>query len=203
MSRATAVTDRLVVAVVGLSLAAAGALAAAWRTGWAERWWPAGPTGDGWGDRLPAADVAGLVAQPWWPWACAGTAVVLVLLGLRWFVAHLPGRADRRLELDGADDRAGQGGRLRADLGALADAAASDLAGQDAVRSASGRVVQAGRRRALDLVATVDPRTDLAEVRRAVAATAGRLEQAVGGAVPLRVRVHVARVRTERARRVV
>lgn len=199
MSRVTAATDRLVVAVVGLVLAAAGVLAAAWRTGWAERWWPAGPTGDGWPEQLPTAAVSGLVAQPWWPWACLGAAVVLVLLGLRWFVAHLPGRADRRLDLEGSDRE----GRLRADLGALADAAASDLAGQDPVRSASGRVVHAGRHRALDLVATVDPRTDLAELRRAVAASASRLEQALGTAVPVRVRVQVARTRGQQARRVV
>lgn len=199
MSRATSVTDRLVVALAGLVLAAAGALTAAWRTGWAARWWPAGPAGDGWPEQLPATDVSGLVAQPWWPWACLGAAVVLVLLGLRWFVAQLPGRADRRLDLEGSDRE----GRLRADLGALADAAASDLAGHDAVRSASGRVVQAGRRRALDLVATVDPRTDVTELLGAVAASASRLEQALGTAVPVRVRVQVARTRGQQARRVV
>lgn len=200
MSRATSVTDRLVVALVGLVLAAAGVLAAAWRTGWAGRWWPAGPTGDGWPEQLPAADVSGVVGQPWWPWACLGAAVVLVLLGLRWFVAHLPGRADRRLELQGS----GPEGRLRADLGALADAAASDLEDDDAVLSAGGRVVQHGRRRALDLVATVDPRADLDAVRRAVAATAGRLDQALGDEpLPVRVRVQVARTRRAPVRRVV
>jgi hypothetical protein len=198
MSRATAVTDRLVLALLGLVLVAAGVLAVAWRTGWAERWWPSGPAGDGWSDRLPTLDATGLVEAPWWPWACLGAALLLVLLGLRWLVAHLPGRVDKRFTLAGSD----AGGRLRVDLGAVADAAADDLAADGAVRSSSGRVAHDGRRRCVDLVAGVDPHADLRSVRRAVDATVGRLGGALGDAVPVRVRVEVARGGRERARRV-
>lgn len=198
MSRATAVTDRLVLALLGLVLLVTGLLALAWRAGWAERWWPAGPAGDGWSDRLPTVDATGLVEAAWWPWACLGAALLLVLVGLRWLLAQLPGRVDRRFTLAGSD----AAGRLRVDLGAVADAAADDLAVDAAVRSSSGRVAHDGRRRCVDLVAAVDPHADLASVRRAVDATVARLGGALGDAVPVRVRVEVARGGRERPRRV-
>lgn len=198
MSRAASVGDRLVAALLGLVLLAGGALVVAWRAGWAVQLLPAGPTGDGWSDRLPAPDAGSAVSAPWWPWACLGAAVVLVLLGLRWLVAHLPGRVDRRLRLDGSD----ASGRLEADLGTVADAAAADLARHDAVRSADGRCRQDAGRRFVDLAATVDPHADLPSVRAAADDTVARLGEALGDAAPVRVRVRVGRTDREPARRV-
>lgn len=198
MSRATSAGDRLVAALLGLLLLASGVLVVAWRAGWAEQLLPAGPTGDGWADRLAAPDLGAVVSASWWPWACLGAAVLLVLLGLRWLVAHLPGRVDKRLRLDGSDDS----GRLAADLGAVADAAADDLARRDPVRSADGRCRQDRGRRFVDLVARVDPHADLPSVRTAADDTLARLGEALGDAVPVRVRVRVGRTDREPARRV-
>ena len=63
-----------------------------------------------------AADTA------WWPWAVTGTGLLLVLLGVRWLVAHRPPRRAGDLTL--ADSNLSEG-VLSANLGSLAAAAAS------------------------------------------------------------------------------
>lgn len=132
-----AAVDRLVTALVGLVLGAAGLAAAAW-----ER------------DRLPqfAHDArrtveswnpAGWADTSWWPWALTGATVVVSVAGLYWLWAHRPRRA---ASLIGSDD-------ARVDLTSAAQNAAAALASSPGVDAASGRVVDTGTGRLLRISA--------------------------------------------------
>ena len=82
MKRATASVDRTSTAVVGLALIALGGGAVAWERGQ----FPGR-------ERLDAPFLATAVDAGWWPWALGAAAIVLVLLGLWWLLAHLPRRS--------------------------------------------------------------------------------------------------------------
>lgn len=98
-------TDRLLVLLIGVGLAAGGILLADWGH-----------------DRLLAlpssldtSPAATLTDESWWPWAQGGTGVVLALLALWWLTARLPRRGPSTLGLSGSD----RNGTATLDLGSL------------------------------------------------------------------------------------
>lgn len=180
MSRRLAGWDRLVSLLVGLALLVAGVGAIAWYAGRLPR---VGPVLDvGW---LPST-----THQQWWPWACAGTGVVLVLLGLRWLVAHLPHRRPSTVALDGS----GPDGRLEADLGVVAAQAAQALAALPGVTSATSHATSERGRHVLELVATMSRDGDLSMVAAGLDETVGNLGRVLAtGCPPVRGWVRVSR----------
>lgn len=112
MKRATASVDRTSTALVGLALIALGGGAIAWERGELPG-----------RERLDAAFVDTAVDAGWWPWALGAAAIVLVLLGLWWLLAHLPRRSVGTVAFASTAD-ADVDGRLSVDLGTAARSAA-------------------------------------------------------------------------------
>ncbi|MEO7061372.1 MAG: hypothetical protein ABI083_16755 [Lapillicoccus sp.] len=170
MSRGLAAWDRTVSLLAGLLLLALGAGAIAWYAGRLPR---VGPVLDvGW---LPST-----VAEGWWPWACGAGGIVLVLLALRWLVAHLPSRGPGALALAGSDTS----GRLEADLGVVAAQAAHALGRRPGVGSASSGISRERGGDVLELVATIPRDGSLAEAVGAIDDTVAELGGALNGACP-------------------
>lgn len=150
MSRATWALDRMAVVVTGLLLIALGALGFVWRM-------------DVWSALKQPSDTSGLgdvLNSDWWPWAVTGAGLLLILVGLRWLWAHLPGRSVGDLNLPGT----GEHGRLRFSAKAAASTAADILADLPAVRSTKGTVLRDRGQLVVDLKATVDPDVNLEEL---------------------------------------
>ncbi len=165
-SRATIAVDRLAALVVAVVLIAGGAAAFTW-----------------WFDLvsgLPRSiDVSALTvatSRSWWPWAAAVVGLLLVLVGLRWLVAHLPRRSVSHLTLPGSD----RSGRLRVAAKPLAAAAAESLATADGVTSASGQVRRERGQLVAALRATITPDADLEAVARATDRAARELAGVLG-----------------------
>lgn len=152
MTRATWTLDRAATSIVGLALIAAGTLAVVWRFDL----WAALPR------RTDMSGSADLLDASWWPWAVAVAGVILVIVGLRWLWAHLPGRGVGDLSLSGT----GEQGRLRFSAKAAASTAADEFASLPAVRSTRGTVKRDRGQLVVDLKATVDADADLGGLAR-------------------------------------
>lgn len=174
MNRATASVDRTSTAVLGLALVAAGGAAVAWERG---------EIADG--RALTAPFTENLQDAGWWPWALGAAAIVLILIGLRWLLAHLPRRSIGSIALSNS----GSDGRLTVDLGTAARSAAQTLADRPGIVSASGRSVSDRGQRTIEITATLDPTaTTLDEVSEAAASTRQDVLNALDG-TPTSVRV--------------
>lgn len=177
MKRATASVDRTSTAVVGLALIALGGGAIAWEQGR----FPGR-------ERLDAAFVDTAVDAGWWPWALAAAAIVLVLLGLWWLLAHLPRRSVGTVAFASSAD-ADVDGRLSVDLGTAARSAAKSLAAHEGVVSATGRSVSDRGQRVVEITATLDPAvTSLDKVAGAAAQTRNDIVTSLDG-TPATVRI--------------
>ncbi len=170
MSRATVALDRVLVLVLGLVLLAGGAWVVAWSSGRLPAgWWSTSTFSLG----LPTA----WTAAAWWPWAVLGVGLLLVLVGLLWFLRHF--RSSRVPVLPLAGD--GSGGRLLVRDGALADGCAQALVERcPDVVSASGRLLDQRGRMVLDLRAQVRPEADLASVAGACDEVVGYVRRSTG-----------------------
>ena len=190
MSRGVLALDRVVLAVLGLLLLAAGAGLVLWGLGR----WPGAP------DQLDLGVLRTVPDAPAWPWALAAGGLVAVLVGLRALVAHAYRRRVRQVPLGGGPDAA-PGGRLVLDLPAAARAAAQAMEREAEVEQARGRVVVDRGRTVVELAARVDAGTDLARVRTVVDRThAGLAALLPPGTAQLRVRLDVHRARADNAR---
>ncbi len=164
MSRTTVALDRIATILVALLLIAAGA---------AGIWW--------WTDRSPlgstvrTAGTTDLVGQAWWPWASAAVGALLVLLGLRWILAHLRRQNVSTLHLRGS----GSGGRLDVAASKVAGAAADALSDTLGVRSARGVVVRDRGQLVARLSAVIEPEADLAHVAERADLVSAQLAQAL------------------------
>ncbi|OZF36373.1 hypothetical protein [Rhodococcus sp. 14-2483-1-2] len=177
MKRATASVDRTSTAVVGLALIALGGGAIAWERGQ----FPGR-------ERLDAAFVDTAVDAGWWPWALGAAAIVLVLLGLWWLLAHLPRRSVGTVAFASTAD-ADVDGRLSVDLGTAARSAAKSLAAHEGVVSATGRSVSDRGQRVVEITATLDPAvTSLDKVASAAAQTRNEIVTSLDG-TPAAVRI--------------
>jgi hypothetical protein len=180
MRRGTVLTDRVVCLLLGLLLLAFGAGAAVWGT---DRVSPlTGPL-----DLGPLPDATN---KTWWPWAVGVAGAVLILLGLRWLLAHVPARGTGPIRLDGS----GRQGRLLADGRPIADTAAQVLAETPGVRSARGRVLRERGRVVARLDAAVEPDADLSEIAVAADEVSAQLRNMLGRPdLDCRVQLHTTR----------
>ncbi|MGB2722075.1 MAG: hypothetical protein WBG53_12740 [Rhodococcus sp. (in: high G+C Gram-positive bacteria)] len=177
MKRATASVDRTSTAVVGLALIALGGGAIAWERGELPG-----------RERLDAAFVDTAVDAGWWPWALGAAAIVLVLLGLWWLLAHLPRRSVGTVAFASTAD-ADVDGRLSVDLGTAARSAAKSLATHEGVVSATGRSVSDRGQRVVEITATLDPAvTSLDKVAGAAAQMRNDIVTSLDG-TPAAVRI--------------
>ncbi|WP_128646907.1 hypothetical protein [Rhodococcus sp. BS-15] len=177
MKRATASVDRTSTAVVGLALIALGGGAIAWERGKLPG-----------RERLDAAFVDTTVDAGWWPWALGAAAIVLVLLGLWWLLAHLPRRSVGTVAFASTAD-ADVDGRLSVDLGTAARSAAKSLATHEGVVSATGRSVSDRGQRVVEITATLDPAvTSLDKVAGAAAQMRNDIVTSLDG-TPAAVRI--------------
>lgn len=166
MNRAVIAIDRVATLIVALALMALGTGAIAW---WLDAisWLP------------PATDlsaITGAQGEPWWPWVTGALGVVLVLLGLRWMLAHLPDRGVGALKLTGSNAQ----GMLRAVAAPVARAAAEVLAGTPGVRSTSGEILRDRGQLVARLHATIEEGADLHRVAAAADKVAAELGAVLG-----------------------
>jgi len=177
--------DRALLTLLGLVLLVAGVGLVALASGWM----PAGAGMPGPGDGI---DVPAMAAAPdarWWPAACAVAAVVLVVVGVWWLLAHRPGPRTTAMPLPGSRT----GDRLRVVPDAVTRAATAELEDDPRIRSGAlglaeeqGRLVLVGRVR-------VAPRTDVQAVGTLVDDVAHRTAQVLGRDLSGRVHLAVAR----------
>jgi len=153
MSRALIAFDRLMAFVVGLVLVAVGAAAALWWRG----------TFPSWPTRLDTGPAVQLTDRPWWPWTVGILGVALILLGLRWLVAHLPSRGISQLTLPGSSPH----GRLITQVRPVAAAAAEALEQTPGVRSTSATIIAVRGQLVARLNATIEQQADLSAVAAA------------------------------------
>lgn len=148
-SRTLLLLDRVATLLVAALLIAVGA-GAIW-------WWTGNSSVP---DVLDATSASNLVAETWWPWASAAAGVLLILLGLRWVVAHLAHRGVASLNLEGS----GPAGQLDVAGSKIAGAAADAFSDTLGVRSATGRIVRDRGQLVARLRATIEPEADLHRV---------------------------------------
>ena len=153
MSRAVIAVDRVAAIIVGLTLSVAGVAAVIWWRG------ESGLSG-----ALNSSGVVKQTTQPWWPWVTGLVGAALVLLGLRWLLAHIPNRGVAKVRLPGT----GPQGRLSAEVKSVAQVAAQVLQTTEGVRSARGTIQRDRGQIVARLTATIEPHADL----RAIAAAA-------------------------------
>lgn len=178
MGRVVLALDRLLALLVGAVLIALGLGAIAWQLGklsWAQ-------------SMLTAHWLTTATTQGWWPWLTGGGGVLLILLGLWWLLSHLPRRRLGTVRLPGS----GSEGILRANVDAVASAAAQSLGQADGVRSTGGKALVDRGRPTIVLTATVDPTADLHELTVAAERVQSEIDQALDGAeIATRMHVHV------------
>jgi hypothetical protein len=165
MSRALTAIDRVVVALLGLLLAAAGAVGILWWMGRLSRL----------PDRTDLHGLRPLAHQPWWPWALGAAGVVLALLGLRWLSAHVPSRGVSHLNLPGSDET----GKLLVSAGPVVSAAAAELGQTVGVRTAHGSIQRDRGQLVATLRATIERDTNLQVVTDAADRVSAHLQQAL------------------------
>lgn len=185
--RRTTALDRVVLGVLGVLLVVAGALALAAGAGWTRDVRlgsvPIGPrTLD-----LGALDRA--AGAGWWPAACAGAALVLLVLGVAWLVGHLPGGRVPDAALPGSRT----GDRLRVVPDAVARGAQDQLAADPRVRGARVGVRQERGAPLLTGTVSVDARADLADVASLVDRVVREAGAVLGSDLAGRVRIQVRR----------
>lgn len=183
-------TDRAVLAVLGVLLLAVGAVVVAAAAGWTT------------GVQIGSAQLAPGTLQldravsateaPWWPWACAGAAVVLVVLGVLWLLAHLPAGREPDLTLPGS--RTGE--RLRVVPDAVAVGAKDRLEADPRVQGARLAVRREHGHLVLTGSARVDARVDLPEMAALVDQVVQEAGAVLGAHLAGRVRLLVARRRS-------
>jgi hypothetical protein len=180
MSRAALALDRLVALLLGLALVVVGVAAAAWGT----------QRVDLLPDALDLGPVVEASDKSWWPWATGVGGAVLILLGLRWLFAHVPRSGAGPIRLPGTD----RTGRLTAETGPVATAAAAAFADTPGVRSVRGRVMRDRGQTLVRLVAAIDPAADLTAVGSAADDVATDLRHTLGRHdIRCRVHLHISR----------
>lgn len=161
MSRAVLAIDRVAAIITGLALIGAGVATAIW---WRGNLGLSGP--------LNASALVRQTTQPWWPWVPGLVGLALVLIGLRWLVAHLPNRGVAKIRLPGT----GPQGRLSAEATSVAHVAAQVLQATDGVRSARGTIRRDRGQILARLTATIEPHADLAAIADAADAVSADLK---------------------------
>ncbi len=187
MSRLTIAFDRLVTFVLALACLAAGAAVLVW---WHGDW-------SALKGNLATGMVSRDIAQSWWPWAAGSAGLVLVLVAVRWLVAHLPNRRVGAMTLVGGSSK----GRLTADVGAVVSTAGDVFAETRGVRSVRTKLIRERGQRVADLRAVVEPEADIDLIARAADTIAADLSGITGrDDLYCRVRLSVAARQHQQAR---
>ncbi|WP_169164268.1 hypothetical protein [Cellulomonas taurus] len=177
--RVTAV-DRVLLTVLALLVLLPGAWAVSEGMGWTS-WGP---------DTLRLSSA--FTTRSWWPGACAGAALVLILLGLWWLLAHLPTRGPAALPLPGSRT----GDRLRVVPEGVARAAEDRLTADPMIHGA--RLAIRRDREGLVLAGSVrvDARVDLPEVTALLDQVVREAGTVLGADLTGRIGLQVARRRS-------
>ncbi len=148
---------------------------------------------------LRTGAVSDQTSATWWPFVTAVLAVVLVLAGLRWVVAHLPRVSGREARLSPSSGA----GRITLDTSSLARAGAAALQSELVLPEASGRVREQRGRPLVQVDARCSTGTDVPELRERAERLARDMRVAFpSGDVPVRVVVDAPRTRVrDRGRR--
>lgn len=178
MTRTATVVDRAAALILGLLLATLGAAMIIWATHLI----------DGTPVYLTAPGLVFAADTAWWPWAVTGAGILLVTLGVRWLLAHRPARSAGDLIL--ADSNLSEG-CLSANLGSLADAAATELREHPAIRSASGKAVIDRGKPSIHLDVTAAGTDTLAHAAHAADDVAATAVGMLGDAIAVQTRLHV------------
>jgi hypothetical protein len=179
MTRRAVAVDRTLVFLLGIALAALGLAAVAWQRGVLA------------GGRAVQTTAPEVVASTWWPWGSGAVGLVLILVGLRWLLAHHWPLKASRVTLGGDD-------ALTADPGAVASAAATALAAEPQIAKAHGAATVYRGTSTVTLTATV-PARNLRDGVRAADATAQTVAAMLGDTVAVR---SIVKTSTRRAQRV-
>jgi hypothetical protein len=173
MTRGALAFDRIMVLLIGVGLFALGLGAIAWQRGvlWQ-------------GQPLDLSALTALTGTSWWPWAQAAAGVLLVLVAVRWLLAHHQAPRLTRLPLSGEPG-------LSADANAVAHAAADMLAQQPAVVKATGRAAAERDFPTVTLTVTVAARNPLDTVLTSTTDIARTMAAMLGDAVAVRTVVKV------------
>lgn len=166
MTRSTIVGDRIAALITAILCFAVGAAALLW---WHGDWAPLrGP--------LSTTIVVKATASSWWPWGAGALGLLLVILGLRWLVAHLPQRSVGPLLLGGSSPE----GRLTADTSAVVTTAGDVFADTLGVRSVRSRMMRDRGRRVVQFRTVIEPDADLGLISIAADAIASDLSRLTG-----------------------
>lgn len=187
MSRRLVAVDRLAGVVLGLLLLSTGLLALDWRLGRVLDL----PTG------IDTTALVDVVTSSWWPWAFAGGAVLLGLLGLRWLLAHLLRSGARSTRLAASNET----GRLTVDLGSLASVAAERLEASAPVSGVRGRAHTVRGHTLVELSGQVDADADADDLVTAAGACIEEVAAAFEAETPVTCRVLIQAPRAKRAGR--
>lgn len=166
MSRGTLAVDRAVGLLLGLLLVVGGLAGVLWGTKQV-------PAVDGPLNLSAATDAA---SKTWWPWTVGLIGLVLLILGLRWLFSHVHRQGTGPIRLRGTD----RSGRLTADTGPVAAAAAEVLAATPGVRSTGGSIIRDRGQVVARLTASVDPAADLRDVAAAADRVSAELRDVLG-----------------------
>ncbi|WP_193043825.1 Asp23/Gls24 family envelope stress response protein [Mycolicibacterium baixiangningiae] len=147
MTRLASTWDRFAALVFGLAAIVLGAGMLMWATDWI----PGTP------EYVTAPGLVTAAGTAWWPWAVGAVGIVLILLALRWLLIHTPKARVKAVPLTSGQ----AGGRVSADLGAVAHAAAQILEQHPGVESAKGKAVIDRGVRTVDLTVTARSPLDL------------------------------------------
>lgn len=166
MSRATMAVNRFVAFLVALVLIVGGVASAVWGT-----------------DRVsPLRGAVSLTAvtratdKSWWPWTVGIAGGLLIIVGLRWLLSHLPRRGTGPLKLAGS----GRRGRLVADGGSAASMAAEVFARTPGVRSSRGTLLRERGQYIARLNATIEPEADLVQIAGSADQVSAQLAHVLG-----------------------
>lgn len=174
MNRGTRVFDRTLVLLLSALVVVVGVAGVVWCTrtvGWLP--WPGFV--DRWPGALSTSALRDLAAFVWWPWAVLASGVLLMAIGLRWLVAHLPRR--RLGYLSVGDDT---GGKLLVDARSVVDAAALALNAQRGVDTAVGSLDIVDGQLIARIALTVEADVDLAELARRADTLSAQLGEVTG-----------------------
>jgi hypothetical protein len=175
MSRLAVGFDRLVALLLGVALAAAGALLiAVWL-----RDMPIDSSSLRW--------LTDPVGQPWWPWVSAGVGALLLAVGLRWLAVHHRAPKATRIGLVSSS----LPGALTAEPTAVADAAAEAMRAHPSILKAGARAAMERGVPTITLTATTPSQQGLSDVVAVADEVATTTALMVGDGVAVRTRIRV------------
>ncbi|HEY8789527.1 MAG TPA: hypothetical protein VIM10_10405 [Actinopolymorphaceae bacterium] len=178
MTRVIRFLDRAATLVAGLVLVGIGAAAFVWDRGLGPNW-PAHPD---------AERVLTFLRSGWVPWAAGFGGVIIVVVGLGWLIAHASRRRVGPLQLE-TTDSAGAAGVPTSDaaavapvvdVGAVASAAAAELARRPDVINCRGKAIRDRGQIVVELAPTLSAQADLAAVTAAAEHAAASVHTALG-----------------------